>query len=66
MTNIDILAFIRFFYRGGWPGQRLGQAFLNSTGKECPNHGVDGHPCLFYETSEKEALSVIWKNFGND
>jgi len=60
----DYLAFCHKFYKGGFPHQRFGQAFVNTFDIKC-EHNHTG-PCLFYERNEQKAAKRILKYVGDD
>ena len=59
----DVVRFFQRFNQGGFPHQRLGQAFLNHFDLRDKCHDNDSKVCLFNECSTGLAAKEIWENW---
>lgn len=60
MSSEDVQKFLQDYNAGKFPGQRLGQAFVNKFGHDrCANHHGAG-PCLFY-MDDARAVKAVWE-----
>jgi len=55
----ELQIFLNSYYKGDYPNQRLGQAFMNVI------ETTETNPSLFYEDSNYESIKKIYEQYVN-